>query len=178
MLWTQHHCGIWKSTDRGANWSEITTARPSSFGFAVVVHPRDADTAWFMPLVSDEKRVPVNGRSSRRARATAAQRSTCCNTGLPQRDAYDMVYRHGLDISRRRHASGRRLDDRIVVGVSGQRRIVADRRRQLAADLRGSIHLTFYACCAYLQPISASAFARAPDCAALSDDAIPSVDRL
>src|SRR5829696_2710487 len=60
VLWTQHHCGIWKSTDRGANWTEVLGARPSNFGFAVVVHPQIVDTAWFVPLASDEKRVPVN----------------------------------------------------------------------------------------------------------------------
>ena len=44
VLWTQHHCGIWKSTDRGANWVQISAARPSSFGFAVVVHPQREPT--------------------------------------------------------------------------------------------------------------------------------------
>ena len=30
--------------------------------FAVAVHPRDADTAWFVPAVKDEKRYPVDAR--------------------------------------------------------------------------------------------------------------------
>ncbi|MGZ8994380.1 MAG: WD40/YVTN/BNR-like repeat-containing protein [Burkholderiaceae bacterium] len=99
VLWTQHHCGIWKSTDRGAHWSEVTTARPSSFGFAVVVHPRDADTAWFMPLVSDEKRVPVNGGVVATRTRDGGASFDVLQAGLPQRDAYDVVYRHGLDIA-------------------------------------------------------------------------------
>jgi hypothetical protein len=37
-------------------------AHPSSFGFAVAVHPREADTAWFVPAIQDEKRIPVEGR--------------------------------------------------------------------------------------------------------------------
>ena len=105
VLWTQHHCGIWKSTDRGANWVQISAARPSSFGFAVVVHPRLADTAWFMPLVSDEKRVPVNGQVVATRTIDGGATFDVLHAGLPQRDAYDMVYRHGMDIS----ADGSRL---------------------------------------------------------------------
>ncbi len=142
VLWTQHHCGIWKSTDRGANWSEITTARPSNFGFAVVVHPRDANTAWFMPLVSDEKRVPVNGSVVATRTRDGGGTFDVLDAGLPQRNAYDMVYRHGLDIAADGDASGCRLDDWIVMGVGRQRRLVANRRRQFAADLRGAIYLT------------------------------------
>ena len=37
-FWVQHHCGIWKSTDNAMSWQEVK-ARPSSFGFGVVVHP-------------------------------------------------------------------------------------------------------------------------------------------
>ncbi len=37
-------------------------ARPSSFGFGVVVHPKDPDTAWFVPGIKDEKRYPVDGK--------------------------------------------------------------------------------------------------------------------
>ena len=99
VLWTQHHCGIWKSSDRGANWNEITSARPSNFGFAVAVHPREANTAWFMPLVSDEKRVPVDGRVLATRTRDGGKTFDVFDSGLPQRDAYDMVYRHGLDIS-------------------------------------------------------------------------------
>ena len=99
VLWTQHHCGIWKSTDRGANWTEVLGARPSNFGFAVVVHPQIVDTAWFMPLASDEKRVPVNGRVVATRTRDGGATFDVLHAGLPQHDAYDMVYRHGLDIS-------------------------------------------------------------------------------
>ena len=58
----------------------IAKRRPSTFGFAVAVHPRDPDTAWFVPAESDELRVPVDGRSSSRARATAARPSRCSRT--------------------------------------------------------------------------------------------------
>ena len=40
VLWCQHHCGIWRSTDNGASWQALQ-AQPSAFGFAVAAHPRD-----------------------------------------------------------------------------------------------------------------------------------------
>lgn len=77
----------------------MTTARPSNFGFAVAVHPRDANTAWFVPLVSDEKRVPVEGQVVATRTRDGGATFDVLQAGLPQRDAYDMVYRHGLDIA-------------------------------------------------------------------------------
>jgi hypothetical protein len=99
VLWTQHHCGIWKSTDRGANWTEITNVRPSNFGFAVVVHPRDAGSAWFMPLQSDDKRVPIDGKVVATRTRDGGATFDVLDAGLPPHDAYDVVYRHGLDIA-------------------------------------------------------------------------------
>ncbi|MFO0927119.1 MAG: hypothetical protein U0736_08755 [Gemmataceae bacterium] len=52
-LWIQHHSGMFRSRDGGVNWTEMTDVRPSTFGFAVAVHPRDPETAWFVPAVKD-----------------------------------------------------------------------------------------------------------------------------
>jgi hypothetical protein len=98
-LWTQHHCGIWKSTDRGESWREVTTAIPSSFGFAVAVHPRDPRKAWFVPAVKDETRVPVDGEFVVSHTADGGRTFEVLRAGLPHRDAFDLVYRHGLDIA-------------------------------------------------------------------------------
>jgi hypothetical protein len=61
-MWVQHHNGIFVSSDEGETFTEITGVEPSSFGFAVVVHPRDPDTAWFVPEIKDEKRIPREGK--------------------------------------------------------------------------------------------------------------------
>jgi len=104
VLWCQHHGGIWRSTDGGANWHEVKSPR-SSFGFAVAVHPQDPDTAWFVPAVKDELRIPVGGAlvvNRTRDGGRSFETLTC---GLPQQDCFDLVYRHGLDVS----ADGRTL---------------------------------------------------------------------
>jgi photosystem II stability/assembly factor-like uncharacterized protein len=98
VLWTQHHCGIFRSTDGGGHWSEITSAGPSTFGFAVAVHPNDPDTAWFVPAVSDEERIPVDGRVVVTRTRDGGETFDMLADGLPGEHAYDLVYRHALDV--------------------------------------------------------------------------------
>lgn len=99
VLWCQHHCGMWRSDDGGRHWNEIAGAAPSHFGFAVAAHPTDPLTAWFVPAVADQRRIPVDA-------ALAVTRSTdggasfeVLRSGLPQQHCYDLVYRHGLAVA-------------------------------------------------------------------------------
>jgi photosystem II stability/assembly factor-like uncharacterized protein len=94
VFWVQHHNGIFHTTDDCANWREISGA----FGFAVVVHPRDADTAWFVPGVKDEMRIPVDCKLHVSRTRDGGRSFEALRSGLPQEHAFDLVYRHGLDI--------------------------------------------------------------------------------
>jgi len=98
VLWCQHHGGIWRSTDNAANWHEVK-AQPSSFGFALAVHPEDGNTAWFVPAVKDERRVPVDGAMVVNRTRDGGQTFDTLRRGLPQHNAFDLVYRHGLDVA-------------------------------------------------------------------------------
>jgi hypothetical protein len=104
-LWVQHHNGVFRSTDAARSWQEVTAIRPSKFGFAVAVHPRDPDTAWFVPGVKDECRVPVEGRLVVARTRDGGRSFDVLTDGLPQNHAYDLVYRHALDVD----GSGTRL---------------------------------------------------------------------
>jgi hypothetical protein len=97
-LWVQHHNGVFRSTDRGTRWQEITAIKPSNFGFAVAVHPADPATAWFVPAVKDECRVPVDGKVVVARTRDGGQSFDVLTLGLPQQHAYDLVFRHALDI--------------------------------------------------------------------------------
>jgi hypothetical protein len=97
-LWAQHHNGIFRSDDASQSWVEVTDVPPSSFGFAVAVHPREPDTAWFVPGVKDEQRIPVDGKLVVTRTRNAGKSFDVLRAGLPQRHAYDVVYRHALSV--------------------------------------------------------------------------------
>ena len=99
VLWCQHHCGIWRSGDAGRSWQRIEGAPLSSFGFAVAVHPQDADTAWFVPGVADQRRVPVEGALAVNRTRDGGKTFETLRLGLPQVHCYDLVYRHGLAVA-------------------------------------------------------------------------------
>jgi photosystem II stability/assembly factor-like uncharacterized protein len=98
VLWVQHHGGIYRSENGGLQWQRLATPQPSDFGFPVVAHPGDAQRAWFVPEHSDAQRMPADGRmlvnETRDGGASFMQRAE----GLPQHDAYHLVYRHSLAV--------------------------------------------------------------------------------
>lgn len=98
VLWAQHHNGIFRSTDGAASWHEVEGKPISKFGFGVAVHPQDADTAWFVPAIKDERRVPVDAALCVARTRDGGKSFQALRTGLPQKHAYDLVYRHGLAV--------------------------------------------------------------------------------
>jgi hypothetical protein len=105
VMWCQHHNGVFRSSDAGHTWQEVTAIRPSKFGFAVAAHPRDPDTAWFVPAIKDERRIPVDGKLAVARTRDGGRSFDVLREGLPQRHAYDLVWRHALAVD----ASGERL---------------------------------------------------------------------
>jgi hypothetical protein len=81
------------SEDQGDSWTCAT------FGFAVAVHPRDPNTAWFVPEIKDEKRIPREGKLVVTRTRDGGKSFEVLSKGLPQSHAYDVVYRHALEIS-------------------------------------------------------------------------------
>jgi hypothetical protein len=108
VFWVQHHNGIFRSTDGAASWTEITNVKPSVFGFAVAAHPKDPNTAWFVPSTKDEKRCPTDGRVVVNRTRDGGKTFETLRRGLPQEFAYDLTYRHGLDVDE--------TGDRLVFG--------------------------------------------------------------
>jgi len=105
IVWCQHHNGVFRSEDAGTTWHEVTAIRPSKFGFAVAAHPSDPNTAWFVPAVKDERRIPVDGKVVVARTRDGGRSFDVLTRGLPQRHAYDLVWRHGLAVDE----SGERL---------------------------------------------------------------------
>ena len=71
-------------------------SNPRRSGFPVVVHPREPDTAWFVPEIKDEKRIPREGKLVVTRTRDGGKSFDVLTKGLPQSHAYDVVYRHAL----------------------------------------------------------------------------------
>lgn len=105
FMWVQHHNGIFRTTDGAVSWHELEDVMPSSFGFTVAVHPSDGNTAWFVPGIKDECRIPMDGHFVVTRTRDGGKRFTTLEQGLPSELSYDLVYRHGLDVD----SNGERL---------------------------------------------------------------------
>jgi hypothetical protein len=103
VLWCQHHCGIWRSIGNARSWQQTTGAPVSSFGFAAAVHPTHADTAWFVPAVADQQRVPRDAALVVNRTRDGGRAFETLRAGLPQADCYDLIYRHGLAVGNTGH---------------------------------------------------------------------------
>ncbi len=110
VLWSQHHCGIYRSGDAGTTWQCVSEPegdnRVAHFGFAVAVADDDPDTAWVVPANQDDNRSSVNqamcvARTNDGGRTWQALRN-----GLPQTGSFDIVYRHCLAYDRNSLAFG------------------------------------------------------------------------
>lgn len=59
VLWQQNHCGVYRSTDAGHTWQDVSTKDGVYFGFALALDENDENTAWVVPALSDELRIPI-----------------------------------------------------------------------------------------------------------------------
>ena len=98
-LWQQNHCGVFRSRDAGATWTDVSQpGGPVRFGFPIAVAPDDPETAWVIPAKSDQQRCAVGSRLivSRTVDGGASWQPQ--QRGLPEGPAYDLAYRHALDV--------------------------------------------------------------------------------
>lgn len=97
-MFLQNHWGLYRSDDRGETWTDVANSVPSDFGFPVVIHPRDPDCAWIVPLESDQFRCTPEGRLRVYRTRDAGASWEPLSAGLPQDGAYETVLRDGLAV--------------------------------------------------------------------------------
>ena len=107
VLWQQNHQGVFVSDDGGASWRSVSQEDgPVGFGFPVVAHPTDPDVAWVVPAVSDGQRNAIDGAVCVARTRDRGKSWQILRDGLPAEAAWDLVYRHALDLDGDRLAFG------------------------------------------------------------------------
>ncbi len=93
QLFLQHHWGVYKSTNGGKSWDNISEGKdlPTDFGFACVSN--NPDTAFIIPIKADEFRVFPDGKMGVYRTQDAGDSWERLDKGLPQENAYDCVLR-------------------------------------------------------------------------------------
>ena len=86
---------VFRSDDGGDNWQSIANGVPSDFGFPIVAHPRDPDTAYIFPLEGEMRCVPEAKLRVYRTRDAGAAWEPL-GSGMPQQGAYETVLRDGM----------------------------------------------------------------------------------
>src|SRR5256884_954662 len=95
-LFLQNHWGLYKSENGGDSWTDIANGVPSDFGFAMEVDPNDANSAYIIPLESDEFRCTPEGKLRIYRTRNAGDSWEALENGLPQENALETVLRDGL----------------------------------------------------------------------------------
>ncbi len=97
VLWQQNHCGIFRTSDGGAHWDDISEpGGEANFGFAIAADTQDSERAWVVPAVSDEIRMAIDKKLCVCRTDDGGKSWNTFRKGLPQENCYDIVYRHGL----------------------------------------------------------------------------------
>lgn len=97
-LWQQNHCGVFFSQDGAATWTKVSDpARGVHFGFPVATDPEHGHTAWVVPGKADAQRMAIDGALFVARTEDGGESWRVLREGLPQENAYDVVYRHALD---------------------------------------------------------------------------------
>jgi hypothetical protein len=95
-LYLQNHWGIYRSDDCAENWIDIANGVPSDFGFPVVMHPKNPDWVYIVPVDSDEFRCTCDGRLRVYRTRNAGASWEPLMRGLPQTRAYETVLRDAM----------------------------------------------------------------------------------
>jgi len=97
-IWQQNHCGVFFTSDGAETWNKVS--KPDQgihFGFPVAADEEDGRTAFLVPGRSDMQRMAVDGGLFVARTTDGGESWTELREGLPQENAFDVVYRHALD---------------------------------------------------------------------------------
>ena len=101
LLYQQNHHGVWRSSDGGRSWDDISAGLPSTFGFPIAVHPTEPRTLWVLPLNGDSAgRYPPEAKAAVWRSRDGGESWQDCREGLPQAHCYFTVLRQAMAVDR------------------------------------------------------------------------------
>jgi len=100
-LYQQNHCGIYRIDRPKNDWTRIGRRMPrqvGDVGFSMVVHPRDAETAWVLPMDGTTvwPRTSPGGRPSVYVTRDGGKSWQRQDTGMPKSQAWWTVKRQAM----------------------------------------------------------------------------------
>jgi len=100
-LYQQNHCGIYRLDRPSTTWIRIGKSMPEKvgdIGFPMVLHPRDADTAWVFPMDGTQvwPRTSPGGSPSVYVTRNGGGGWKRLTSGLPERQAWWTVKRQAM----------------------------------------------------------------------------------
>ena len=95
-LWQQGHFGQYRSDDDGETWIEVGQGLPGEFGFATAIDPGDPDVCYYIPLDSDQSRMPRDGSLGVYRTRDAGATWERLSAGLPQSGFHQGIFRQAL----------------------------------------------------------------------------------
>jgi photosystem II stability/assembly factor-like uncharacterized protein len=95
-LFLQNHWGLYRSDNGGDSWTDIANGVPSDFGFALEIDHHNPNTAYIIPLESDEFRCTPEAKLRVYRTTNAGESWEPLTNGLPQENAFETVLRDGM----------------------------------------------------------------------------------
>ena len=95
-LFLQNHWGLYRSDDGGDSWTDIANGVPSDFGFALEIDHNNPNTAYIIPLESDEFRCTPEAKLRVYKTSNAGESWEPMTNGLPQENAFETILRDGM----------------------------------------------------------------------------------
>jgi len=100
-LYQQNHCGIYRIDRPSDTWTRIGRRMPKDVGdvgFPMVVHPRDADTAWVLPMDGTTvwPRTSPGGKPSVYVTRDGGKKWRRLDAGMPRSQAWWTVKRQAM----------------------------------------------------------------------------------
>ncbi|MCC7081081.1 MAG: glycosyl hydrolase [Burkholderiales bacterium] len=100
-LYQQNHCGIYRLDRPSKQWLRIGKNMPAEvgdIGFPMVVHPRDADVAWVLPMDGTDvwTRTSPGGKPAVYGTRNGGETWQRLDTGMPREQAWWTVKRQAM----------------------------------------------------------------------------------